>query len=290
MKTALKLANSAAAGAWMSKEMAAMIPVLDLEFKALQQQEDGWFKDLRLSGCDIEVDAIQLKPAKFHGSKDGKTPLTPESGKAWKKADDDGQYLIKGDGSARFVLEFKQDGDNMVEVTIVLSEGKDGAEAKEEAEKYLKLMAVFGYMGLGEAFIAKEKEKLDDVIPPTDAEKLEISSNTLNGKWDSWKVEVAPFFIAALKDKIDEMNDAESGSDKWPIAEDEFQVRKFPGTKGKRNPLGYKAPEKLNFFTQFFWCDWPMWWWLCGGAVLLVLLILILRCATSGGDSDKKDR
>ena len=53
MKTALK---SAAAGVAMSKEMAAMVPIVELEFEA-QQQEDGCFKGLCLSGFD----AIQIR-------------------------------------------------------------------------------------------------------------------------------------------------------------------------------------------------------------------------------------
>ena len=55
-KTALKLANSAAAGAWMSKEMAAMAPVL--EFKAQEQQQEE-LKGLSLSGFGVGVEALQ---------------------------------------------------------------------------------------------------------------------------------------------------------------------------------------------------------------------------------------
>ena len=67
-KTALKLANSAAAGAWMSKEMAVMAPVLDVEFEVQQQDRaGGWFEGLRMSGVDVfQVDAIKIKAAGLH--------------------------------------------------------------------------------------------------------------------------------------------------------------------------------------------------------------------------------
>lgn len=56
------MANSAAAGAWMSKEMAAMVPNLRLEFEAQQEHPvAGWFEDSHLSGGNVKVNAIKIR-------------------------------------------------------------------------------------------------------------------------------------------------------------------------------------------------------------------------------------
>lgn len=44
----------------MSKEMAAMVPIVDLEISVQQDQENGCFKSLCLSGFDVKVDGIQI--------------------------------------------------------------------------------------------------------------------------------------------------------------------------------------------------------------------------------------